>query len=97
MGEKTKQRSNRMTRRDGEGKEMIRGKVSRKRNQEGDEKRPVVAVEEEKTEETRIGNKRKGAEKQCPGSVWWRQARWLQGTEHPAKNGHRDPALSYFL
>lgn len=80
---------------------MIRGKVSRKRNQEGDEKQSVVVVEEErkeeKTEETGIDDKRNGAEQQCPGSMRWRQARWLQGTEHPAKYGHQDPALSYFF
>lgn len=52
---------------------------------------------EEKTEEKGKDNKRIGAEQQCPGSVQWNQARWLQGTEHPAKYGHQDPALSYFL
>ncbi|CAB1450649.1 unnamed protein product [Pleuronectes platessa] len=41
-----------------------------------------------------VHNKRRGAEQQCPGSV---QPSCLQGTEHPAKYGHQDPALSYFL
>lgn len=81
---------------------MIRGRMCRKRNQEGDEKYSVLAVEGErkggrKKEETGIDNMREEAEQQCPGSMRWRQARWLQGTEHPAKYGHQDPALSYFL
>lgn len=37
------------------------------------------------------------AEQQCPGSKQWRQARWLQGTQHPAKYGQQHPALAYFL
>lgn len=38
-----------------------------------------------------------GVEQQCPGSKQWRQARWLQGTQHPAKYGQQHPALAYFL
>lgn len=90
-----------MSEREEEGRGTIRGRVSRKRNQEGDEKCSVLVVEEEKeeekTEEMGIVEEREGAEQQCPGSVRWRQARWLQGTKHPAKYGHQDPALSYFL
>lgn len=89
-----------MNRRVDEGEKVIRGRVSRKRNQEGDEKCSVLVVEdekkEEKTEEMGIGDEREGAEQQCPGSMRCGQARWLQGTEHPAKYGHQDPALSYF-
>lgn len=92
-----------MSGREVEGTGAIRGRVSIKRNQEGVETCSVLVVEkeeeekEEKTEEMGVDNKREGAEQQCPGSMQWRQARWLQGTEHPAKYGHQDPALSYFL
>lgn len=93
-----------MSRREEEGNGAIRGTVSIKRNQEGVETCSVLVVvveeekeKEEKTEEMGIDNSREGAEQQCPGSVQWRQARWLQGTEHPAKYGHQDPTLSYFL
>ena len=57
----------------------------------------VDEKKEEKTEEMEIDNKSEGVEHQCPGSVLWRQARWLQGTKHPAKYGHQDQTLSYFL
>ncbi len=96
-GEKTKQHSNRMSRREEEGKGVIRGRLSRNGNQEGNEKCSVLLKEEEKTEKMGIDVEREGAEQQCPDSVRWRQARWLQGTGHPAKYGHQDPALSYFL
>lgn len=75
---------------------MIRGRRKRK----GDEEGCVLAVEnktERKREENGICNDKEGTEQQCPGTMRWRQARWLQGTEHPAKYGHQDPALSYFL
>lgn len=78
-----------------------KGESEQKRNQEGVEKCSVPVVEDEKnevkTEEMGRDNKREVAEQQCPGSMQWRQARWLQGTEHPAKYGHQDAALSYFL
>lgn len=51
----------------------------------------------EKLERIGINDKKGGADQQRPGSKQWRQARWLQGTQHPAKYGQQDPALAYFL
>lgn len=56
--------------------------------------------EKEKAERLKrigINHKKGGAEQQHPGSKQWRQAGWLQGTQHLAKYGQQDPALAYFL